>query len=92
MNRVVMMAIVNTFAKSILLATMIAVVIGIIGYINQWDTSLVYSNAFFIAGALAIIAGTSSRLAAADRQHRATNDSARRFSVVTTGWRRSTGR
>ena len=53
-------------AKSILLITIIGVVIGIIGYINKWDTSLAYSNAFFIAGCLAIVAGTSSRLGAGE--------------------------
>lgn len=66
MNRLVMIAISKMLAKSILLATIITIVIGIIGYVKKWDTPLVYSNAFFIAGALVIIAGTSSRLAAGD--------------------------
>jgi len=31
---------------------------------NKWDTTVAYSNAFFIAGCLMIIAGGSSRLTA----------------------------
>ena len=49
--------------KAILLTIMVAIVIGLIGYKNQWD-SLAYSNAFFIAGGLIIVAGAFSRLAA----------------------------
>ena len=51
-------------AKSILLTTTIGVAIGIIGYINTWNSSIAYSNASFVAGCLVIIAGTSSRFAA----------------------------
>jgi len=50
--------------KAILLNIIAGIVIGVIGYMNKWDTSLEYSNAFFIAGCLAIIAGASSRLGA----------------------------
>ena len=49
-------------AVSITLFAVIAVVI--IGNLNQWNTSMKYSNAFFIAGALVIIGGLSSRMAA----------------------------
>ncbi len=58
------MAIIKMCAKSIALTTIIGVVIGIIGYINKWNSSIAYSNAFFVAGCLLIIAGTSSRYAA----------------------------
>ena len=51
-------------AEALLITLFVAIVIGIIGYRNQWDTSLKYSNAFFIAGCLVIIAGTFSRLGA----------------------------
>ena len=51
-------------AKAILLTTIAGIVIGVIGNMNKWDTSLAYSNAFFIAACLAIIAGASSRLGA----------------------------
>lgn len=57
-------AIIKAFAKSTLLATVIGAVIIIIGYINKWDSSIKYSNAFFIAGCFMIIAGASSRYAA----------------------------
>lgn len=36
---------------------------------NRWDTSIQYSNAFFIAGGLMVIAGASSRLAAGQERH-----------------------
>lgn len=64
MKRFVIMAILKMGGKVILITTISGVVIGIIGYVNKWETSLVYSNAFFIAGCLVIIAGTSSRLGA----------------------------
>jgi hypothetical protein len=66
MNRSVIKAIIKMCAKSIFLTAIIAVVIGIIGYINKWNSSITYSNAFFLAGLLVIIAGTSSRLAASE--------------------------
>jgi hypothetical protein len=66
MKRLVIMAILKMCGKAILLTTIMGVVIGIIGYINQWNSSMAYSNAFFLAGCLVIIAGTSSRLGAGD--------------------------
>lgn len=51
-------------ARSILLTVVIGVIIGVIGYVNQWNSPIAYSNAFFVAGALVIIAGASSRFAA----------------------------
>jgi hypothetical protein len=64
MERLVIKAILKMGAKSIALTTMIGAIIGVIGYINKWNSSIAYSNAFFLAGCLAIIAGTSSRFAA----------------------------
>jgi hypothetical protein len=64
MKRLVVMAIIKMCGKAILLTIIAGIVIGVIGHIKQWDTSLAYSNAFFIAGCLAIIAGASSRLGA----------------------------
>jgi len=64
MKRLVIKAIIKMCAKSIALTTIIGFVIGIIGYINKWNSSIAYSNAFFVAGCLLIIAGTSSRYAA----------------------------
>ena len=64
MKRLVIKAIIKMCAKSIALTTFIGVVIGIIGYTNKWNSSIAYSNAFFIAGCLVIIAGASSRLGA----------------------------
>ena len=64
MKRLVIRAIIKMCAKSILLTAMIGVVIGIIGYTNMWNSSIAYSNAFFLAGCLVIIAGGFSRLAA----------------------------
>jgi hypothetical protein len=64
MKRLVIRAVIQMCVKSILLTTIIAVVISIIGYINKWDSSLAYSNAFFLAGCLAFVAGGLSRFAA----------------------------
>lgn len=64
MNRQVVQAIIKFLAKSILLTTAISVIIGIFGYLNQWDSSVKYSNAFFVVGCLVIVAGTASRLGA----------------------------
>jgi hypothetical protein len=64
MKRLVIMAIIKTCGKAILLTIIAGVIIGVIGHIRKWDTSLAYSDAFFIAGSLAIIGGASSRLGA----------------------------
>jgi hypothetical protein len=48
-----------------LLFTVVAlIIVGVMGNLNKWETSTKYSNAFFIAGALVIIGGLSSRMAA----------------------------
>ena len=64
MKRLVIMAIIKMGGKAVLLAIIAGTVIGVIGHIEKWDTSLAYSNAFFLAGCFAIIAGASSRLGA----------------------------
>jgi hypothetical protein len=69
MKRLVIMAIIKMCGKAILLTIIVGIVIGIIGNMNKWNTSLAYSNAFFIAGSLAIIAGASSRFAAGQRSN-----------------------
>ncbi len=43
---------------------LVAILVGVIGYARQWSTSREFSDAFFIAGSLVIIAGASSRVAA----------------------------
>ncbi len=50
-------------AKSVLLTALIGGVIGVIGNYNKWTSPVTYSNAFFLAGSLMIIAGASSRFA-----------------------------
>jgi hypothetical protein len=64
MKGLVFKAVIKILVKSIVFAAMIGVVIGIIGYINKWNSQITYSNAFFLAGALVILAGTASRLGA----------------------------
>lgn len=68
MERLVIKAIIKMCVKAISLTAVIAVIIGIIGYINQWNSLITYSNAFFLAGCLVIVAGTSSRLGAGREQ------------------------
>ena len=66
MERLLVKAIIKIVAKSLALATLIGVPIGIFGYVKQWDSPITYSNAFFIAGGLMIIAGGMSRLTAGE--------------------------
>jgi len=61
MKRLVFQAIAKMCGKAVLLTAAIAAIIAATGYANKWNASLPYSNAFFIAGALMIIAGASSR-------------------------------
>ena len=62
MNRLVIMTIIKMCGEAILLAIVAGIVVGVIGNVNKWDNSLAYSNAFFIAGGLMIVAGGLSRL------------------------------
>ena len=64
MQRPVVIAVLKKCGEALLLAMLAGIIIGIIGNLNHWDTALEYSDAFFIAGSLLIIAGASSRLAA----------------------------
>jgi hypothetical protein len=64
MKRLFLMPVIKMCGEAILLTIIAGIVIGIIGNMNKWDTSRAYSDAFFIAGGLAIIAGASSRLGA----------------------------
>jgi len=64
MKRLVIMTILKMCGTAILFTVIAGVVIGVIGYLNKWETSVAYSNAYFIAGCLMIVAGGSSRLTA----------------------------
>jgi hypothetical protein len=66
MKRLVIVAVVKLCGEALLLTILIGIVIGIMGNLNKWDTSLAYNKAFFIAGCLVIIAGASSRLGAGE--------------------------
>jgi hypothetical protein len=65
MKRLVMMTVIKMCGEAVLLTILVGAIIVIIGNLKKWDTSLEYSNAFFIAGCLVIIAGAASRLGAA---------------------------
>ena len=69
MKRLVMKVIINMCAKTLALTTIVGVLIGVVGYLNKWDSPLKYSNAFFLAGCLVLIAGMSSRLSAGQNWH-----------------------
>lgn len=64
MKRLIAMSILKMCAKATVLTIIAAIIILVIGSRNEWDTSIKYSNAFFIAGSLMIIAGALSRLGA----------------------------
>jgi hypothetical protein len=59
-----MLTIIKMGGKVILITMIAGIVIGGFGYLNKWDTSLKYSNAFFIAGSLLFVAAAFSRLGA----------------------------
>ncbi len=67
MNRGIILAVLQLCGKAALFAVLVAAVVGIIGTLSKWDTPLQYSNAFFIAGCLLIVAGPVSRLSAGQR-------------------------
>ena len=64
MKKHILKIILKVFGEAILLAIIAGIIILGIGTLKEWDTSLAYSNAFFIAGCILIIAGTSTRMAA----------------------------
>ena len=64
MDRHAMTSVAKVIGEAAGICVLAAIVIGIMGYVSKWTSPLVYSNAFFIAGGLAIIAGASSRVAA----------------------------
>ena len=68
-NRSILLAILTLIAEAFLLALMVGIAIGVLGYLRQWDSSLAYSDAFFIAGSLAIVAGALSRFAASQERN-----------------------
>jgi hypothetical protein len=69
MNKQVLQAIIKFLAKSILLTAAISAVIGLFGYLNHWEGSVKFSNAFFVVGCLVIVAGTASRMGAGSGLH-----------------------
>jgi hypothetical protein len=64
MKRFVMRSIIKMVVDVIFLTMIVALVIAGIGYLNKWDSTITYSNAFFIAGSLLIAAGGMSKMAA----------------------------
>ena len=69
MKRLVITAMLKLGGEAVLLTILVGIAIGIIGYLNEWDTSLNYSNAFFIAGCLLIVGGAFSRLGAGQERN-----------------------
>lgn len=64
MSRQVIQAIIRFLTKSILITAAVSAVIILFGSINHWESSVKYSNAFFVVGCLVIVAGTASRMGA----------------------------
>lgn len=64
MNRHIFKIIIKMIGEAILLAIIVGIVILGIGHIKNWETTLLYCNAFFIAGCFLIVAGTSTRYTA----------------------------
>jgi hypothetical protein len=64
MKRLVITTVLKLIGEAVLITIIAGIAIGILGNYNKWDTSVKYSDAFFIAGGFMIIAGGVSRLAA----------------------------
>ena len=62
MKRQVSMAILKIVGKAIFFTLLVGIAIVVFGYMRNWETSIAYSNAFFIAGCLIFAAGAFSRL------------------------------
>ena len=69
MNRLLITTIIKFCGEAVLIAIVAGFGIGIFGYLKKWDSSLAYGNAFFIAGALIIIAGAASRMGASQERN-----------------------
>ena len=66
MNRLIFTTVGKLCGEALLITALAAIAVGVLGNLNKWATSIKYSNAFFIAGALVIIGGLSSRMAASE--------------------------
>lgn len=64
MRRSIIRTLIEIGGEVVALSILAGVAIAFIGNRSQWNTSIQYSNAYFIAGSLIIIAGASSRLGA----------------------------
>ncbi|MFN2213346.1 MAG: hypothetical protein ACK2UE_09775 [Anaerolineales bacterium] len=87
MKRFVIMAIIKILGEAIFFSMVAGMVIGVIGYVKKWDTTIAYSDAFFIAGCFLIIAGASSRIAAGGDWNKFQLLNSERFRVVNSGER-----
>jgi len=66
MTRSFILTILKFFGEVLLISLVVGGIVLLLGHQRQWDTAMKYSNAFFIAGALLIIAGASSRMTAGE--------------------------
>lgn len=69
MKRLLINTVLKMFGKAILISLLVGIVIAVIGSKGNWDTSIKYSNAFFIAGCIVIIGGASSRMGASQESN-----------------------
>lgn len=87
MERLIVKAILKMCTKAIVLTTIIGIAIGLIGYINKWNSWIAYSDAFFLAGCLAIVAGGMSHFAAGEEWNNFQLLSAESFRGMSSGER-----
>jgi hypothetical protein len=64
MNRLFFRTYIKLFGEACLIALCAGIAILVIGTWRKWDSSIQYSNAFFLAGCLIFIGGGISRMAA----------------------------
>lgn len=89
MERLLFMAILKMCGKALLVTILVAIVIVVIGTRNEWNTSIAYSNAFFVAGCMVIIGGAASRMGAGSEWNSFQLISAESFRGMSSGERAS---
>lgn len=65
MKRQIILNVLKVVGQAVIITLIAALIILIVGFLKHWQTSIQYSNAFFIAGSVLIIVGGLSKFSAA---------------------------
>ncbi len=64
MKKIIKKPIFKLFLEAVLLTLLIGSTIAVVGFVQKWESSVPYSETFFIVGLLIIVVGVLSRLTA----------------------------